>query len=484
MATMSLALVGWVMMVFLRMLLSDWPSVDRAYTEQERRQQALQLWSAFARLLSLLIALAFAAASSTHHVLWLVVAALVAPPLWWPVLALQLGAGRASALLALILRPFVWRVPERDACVFFLALGASDRPGGMAARRAEKLLSASEGVTRGAELAALGLLALARDQVEEARTWFGLVANISARLAPRYVRAHCHQFLLADAALRGNWYEVAERCQRGPLTPTGAAFAWAAACRDQRPSLRLRLGWVYALVFMPHRRWAWRLAEAARRSGAAAPPAAPSSFSEWLEALSSLHEAAPGSVPPQRLCELERWIAGLPGDAELLRGVRLRLAALGASCDPEEIVAQLQAEAREALLSHASQAWLDVDQLPLDELTRWEVQAQRADRVERLRDLLCDASSLLGDPRAVELWRLWGRLRAQLELAWSCAGARQSTFDGVGAPLVNVAAGLWNTKANRPLAHDIFHFLHEHRAWAPLEDQQLLEQNELASRRP
>jgi hypothetical protein len=238
---------------------------------------------------------------------------------------------------------------------------------------------------------------------------------------------------------------------------------------------------------MPHRIWGWRLLVWARRERATRLPALPPAtapFAARVFALASAASAPPGSLPAARLGELGRRSLGLASDSEALRAVRLRLSELGAPATPEEILEDLQSDAREALLLHLQQSWIGAEQLDAGDPAAWEAQSRAVDEAERLARLLCDSASSEAAPEAIDRWRYWARLRAQLDLCWRLSDDPGRTLDSVTQPLIDASARLWNSRQDRALAHDIGRFLHDHRRHTQNDDwRAVIERNQKLMRR-
>jgi hypothetical protein len=479
--------VVWGLVALLRHLSGKKSLQEQAVSGAETRATMLELVTAAVRFVLLLVVFGFVAAIPSHPLLALPIAALLMPPIWWPVLLLRLGAECPAAWVAYCVRPLLWRPADYRTRGFFLALGSGTTEDGWLARRAAAVLARTETRPRGPELAARALQALRRDQLEEARLLFGLVARLSSRLAARHLRAHAQHFLLADAALRGNWCEVEARCRDGLRTPTAAAFAAAARARQGPLSIAQRLGALYALLCMPHRIWAWRLLAWAQRERAARLPDLPpgtAPFAARVLALASAASAPPGSLPAARLSELGRRSLGFASDPEALRTVRLRLSELGAPATPEEILEDLQSDTREALRLQLQQSWISAEQLDADDPAAWEAQSSAVDEAQRLARLLRDSASSDAAPEPIDRWRYWARLRAELDVCWRLSGDPGLTLDSVTQPLIDSSARLWNSRQDRALAHDIGSFLHDHRRHTQNDDwREVIERNRKLMRR-
>lgn len=378
---------------------------------------------------------------------WLLNLCLGAPAIWWPATLFKLGAYRAAAFAGFCAGPLLSRVADQHERTFFLTLASIHQPDGWLARRADALLTGERRTPRGGELAARAVLALRDGQLEEARLLFELVAGLSPVLASQALRVHCHHFLLADAALRGNWNEVQVRCQRGFRTPTAATFAHAARLRDGYPTLSQWLRGVFALVFTPHRIRAWRMYQWARRERAVARASQP---------------ASPGADAPlpERLHALATFLQMSPG-RQRADELSLRVGALREDSDPV-LQNQLGLELRMALAQHIEASWYAPEDLASLGNVATDAQMSAMDEVERLRDALrhgCD----IKDMASCERWRLWAKLRAKLDAAWRLGAEPESTFESVVVELISISATLWNECGEPALAHEIGRFLDRHR---------------------
>jgi hypothetical protein len=262
-------------------------------------------------------------------------------------------------------------------------------------------------------------------------------------LASQALRVYCHHFLLADAALRGNWNEVQARCRRGFRTPTAAVFAHAARLRAGYPTPWQRLRGAIALVLTPHRICAWHMYQWARRERALARAPRP---------------ASPGADAPlpERLHALAAWLQAPPGcwPAEGLRQILDSLPALAS------------AEAELAVARHLEESWYASEELASFGDLSLQAQMSALDEVERLRDALhlgCESKDLPSSER----WRLWAKLRAKLDAAWRLGADPESTFESVVVELISVSVKLWNERGERVLAREIGRFLDRHRQLTP-----------------
>jgi hypothetical protein len=410
--------------------------------------------------------------------------ALLVTPICWPRALAACGLDRAAAVTALLVRPLLWYDATRRQVTFFVARGSAQHPGGRLSRRLNAELAGVEHRSRGVELASRAIQALHEGRVDEARTLLSLVAGMSPKLSPRHVRAYSKHLLLADAALRGGWYEVEARAAMGPRTPTAALFAFAARRRLGVPSLGQRLlGWCgWALA--PHRVWGLRLLEWARlerarlaaREEEALAVGRDMALGERVHAWTRLQAAAPGSLTPGEIAALARSIDTLQDDADALGPVSARIAELGVDTSARDVLGAIGQELREQLSVYLELAWMAGDALGAAAAdAAFEARSRLLDELEHQRDVLCDREDPKRRVNGVALWLSWGKLRTTFDrLSVLSADTRGMAFDAIADALTNVSAQLWNEAEDRSVAHDIFHFLYQHRACTLAADRKAL----------
>ncbi len=158
-----------------------------------------------------------------------------------------IGGARRLAALAL----FVCRKDRKGGPWLAAALGlcARRRHRERDAQRIIAALDALPAPVRGAALAARGLVAASRGQVEEARDLLRSIEHLDPRITPAVARKAARDWLAADAAARGDWQEAARLgCAPGPrsraVRSLGLAARRLAGAPDAPGDLRLRLAWL------------------------------------------------------------------------------------------------------------------------------------------------------------------------------------------------------------------------------------------------
>jgi len=329
----------------------------------------------------------------------------------------------------------------------------------------------------GAGIVALGLLAAESGDRETARIVLGSLDEIEPDICPPLARSLALDWLAADAARRGAWHELVERivddpfptrttrfvglCARRmvgePIDRRSIAWAWLMA---PRRATTISLLWKCLRHRLPHARVLddHELARLAANDGR----------EPILTALALHAEAA--ALPttlPVALPLVERLAAGWDeafADFGLRGEVRSRAEHFGTEATGELLVARLQRAVARDLAALLAQCGREAEhvraetgvmrrarEVHFDEAT--ETLAQRCSELARRR------GSANIDPAAA--WIEWVRVRrayllAAVPLAPSQRGLLYAVIE---RELRQLAAWLWNERAERGLAHAVCLFL-------------------------
>jgi hypothetical protein len=416
--------------------------------------------------------------SAQPLVFWLPFLLLLFP---WPIarhVLIPLGLARTAYCLS-VLSDMTWRLDRR---------GGAALAGAWALNRRKKIdAKAAEWLERriakckqlgAAGVAASGLIAAARGDLDGARALLGSVDTIGVKSAPPMVRKLAAEWLAADAAARGEWAEVEERSRS--LEPRTAAtrFLGAVAIRlrgadDERraTNLQLWLRWLAA----PERLEIWPLlrralatpierdADPNERRPVEVDPKSNDRMRDALGLHAALLVRPAAELRTDDLSRLSRlWDLAI-GDATVRRQAAERALALGAQSG-EQALAKLAFAVEDDLVAMAERA-----RLPIGELGAGEM-LERAAR--RLRDRLLAEIELTSEAvraRALEQralppideWREWLNLRLLCERAYQLGGLelRRLAFPKVHPDACKLAVWLWNLRSEKAIANAIFRWL-------------------------
>ncbi|HEX5753232.1 MAG TPA: hypothetical protein VFZ09_43935 [Archangium sp.] len=338
----------------------------------------------------------------------------------------------------------------------------------------DKKLEEADSPLRGAGIAAHGLMAASRGDLETARVLCRSVSLLDKRVAPRLARKLALEWCLADAAAHGRWREVLELSLKGSGSYSLAAFFRASARRllAEPRAGRLPLGvwWVLAL------RWrsTWPLLKRAWGT-----PRRPFS-------LLDLEAGETQAVDPlARALELHAALARVPVGHEAVA-----LSAAAVAWDEalaSSKVQDLAAERAQGLGPHAGAEALDVlEDEVAEELAAWALAREvklaqlepgsdmvenvayrvRNELLERIESAAQDVSDRLAERRPLaseEEWRHFLALQRQCTLATQLGGleVRRLAFDAVNVPLCNLGAWLFNERQEKAIANGMFRWLLE-----------------------
>lgn len=435
-------------------------------------------------------------------------------------LMLLLAVGKLL-LLVVLLEPLLWRLIRRGIAArgwvrasFWLAKLCSgsfqhDRRGGpvlagalalLARPRHDEALATwlegqlgrapGDGAIGAAGVVAAGLIAASRGQRDAARDLMHSAGNFDAAAAPAPARVIANEWLVADAAARGDWAAVMRLGVRPDVASAQTRFLAAAAARVRgeplvgEPSATdLGLRWLW-----------WRSADRARtrpllrralasprvlgrRKPAATPPAPatppidpaefagdPLAHAQALHALWGTVGDLERSLTPTHLGDLCRaWDAAFAGPALALLAARCQ--ALTTLTRPELAQAQLRRTVCEEIAALAGRA-----QIPLGALLEaGEVGAEAATLLRA--ELLAGVEALVQALRsrtvqrrglpAVEELREWNTLRRAHERAVLLGGleVRRLIFPDIHLHVCNYAVWLWNERKEYGISGPLFRWL-------------------------
>jgi len=424
---------------------------------------------------------------------WLLLLLVSIEPLLWRVIRLQVaGRGwvRASVWLARLCRGS-FEHDRRGGPVLAGALA-------LLARRAhdERVATWLEGQLEGegaigaAGVVAAGLIAASRGQRDAARDLMHSASNFDGEAAPAPARVIASEWLVADAAERGDWAGVMRLGVRPDVASAQTRFLAFAAARvrrellvDEPSATDVGLRWLW-----------WRSADRrrtrplldralasprilSRRKPApapavvAAPPIDPAEFAgepvAYAQALHALWGTVADlerSLTPSHLMDLCRaWDAAFAGPA--LAQLTARSQALTTVLRPEHALAQLRRTVCEELAALASRA-----QIPLNALSdAGEIGAEAAallraellGEVEELNQNLRSRTVQKRGLSSVEELREWNTLRRAYERAAALGGleVRRLMFPDIHLYVCNYAVWLWNERKEYGISGPLFRWL-------------------------
>jgi len=425
---------------------------------------------------------------------WFFVLAMIAhePLLWW---LIQRGVAARGWV-----RPSVW--------LAHLCRGSfeHDRRGGPVLAGALALLAGpahddrlatwlegqlgGSGAIGAAGVVAAGLIATSRGQRDAARDLMHSASNFDAELAPTLARVIANEWLVADAAERGDWAGVMRLGVRPDVASPQTRFLAFAAARvrrellvDEPTATDLGLRWLW-----------WRSADRGRnrallRQALAAPrvltsrkptpappvPTAPPidpaefvgeplAYAQALHALWGTVADLERNLTPSHLIDLcKAWDAAFAGPA--LAQLTARSQALTTVLKPDLALAQLRRTVCEEIAALTARA-----QIPLSALL--ESGAIGAEAATLLRaDLLGAVEQLNQNLRsrtlqkrglpAVEELREWNTLRRAYERAAALGGleVRRLMFPDIHLFVCNYAVWLWNDRKEYGISGPLFRWL-------------------------
>jgi hypothetical protein len=330
--------------------------------------------------------------------------------------------------------------------------------------------------TRGAGLAASGLLAAARGDLESARIAMGGVRALDRSVCPAPARRAASGFLASDAAARGAWAEIAE-LSTTLLDDGRQAWLLAGVARALLLEPEAPRGWALWMRWMiaPGRRSTQPLVERALAAldghfiSTETPFAAPLEVREndGLGRAMALHAsllADDGGVSAEELRAIAHaWDDALESGT-LIAEVSARAALLGAPSAGSALGAL-----RETIDEDLARVAL-AGNVPLADLvpagpTATRVRASLRDRLLREIELASDAIRRRADERlalpGADEWREWSALAAAYERGARLAGneLRRLAFYKVHGDATHFAVWLFNDRKERAIANAVFRFL-------------------------
>jgi hypothetical protein len=424
-------------------------------------------------------ALMGASPPSPGRILFVLVLAASLPALTLRAVLIPLGLPRVAYWFAILSPPIAHSAEIRGGAVLagVLALGRrrESDPGRVAWLDA-KLARAI--TVRSLAITAAGLLAAARGKKETTRLLFHAVDGVSRR-SPRIARRTARSWLVADAAQRGAWKEVAV-LGRGGLSYIRWPYAMGAIARrltrDVRaPSDRaLWLAWIAApfrLATLPLLR---RALSVPRGTGTqnAQPIVALGRSSEALGDALQAHAACLREPTESTLLAAGRaWGNVGYGSCALHfeRAFNHRLLALRAKTHPQAALSSLLATAESDLAPL-------LDGVPAALLAKSETLEAAAGRARRrAMDEIESRAHAMAQRTARKTalhvsgeWMEWGALRRLCDRVARDApdAVRRATFATVYAPACNYAVWLFNVRDEKLLANGIFRWLLEEARFA------------------
>lgn len=325
---------------------------------------------------------------------------------------------------------------------------------------------------------ATGLMAAARGDLAGARALLESVEEIGPRRTPRIAHALAREWLVADAAARGQWARVVSLARSArAATRTVRLLGKVGGRLDGNqaatsPAMSLWWSWLVA----PQRRHTLALVRRAARVpvAAAGPGAAPVHAlttslqpDPHTDALATHVAVLCGQVGPSQAVALRylahAWDRALTSP-DTGRAILQRAAALGARNGARALVALTETVARD--LADMARAY----DLPIAAWSRDSHSLREAERL--LREQLCAEIELAFDAlrdrvaqnrglSAMDEWREWLSLRALHRRAASLGGSdlRRLVFPHVHNVTCKMAVWLWNERREYFLANAMFHWL-------------------------
>lgn len=425
---------------------------------------------------------------------WFLLLALLAhePLLWW---VIRRGVTRRGWV-----RPSVWLAhlcrssfehDRRGGPVLAGALALLARP-----THDERLATWLEGQLAGssaigaAGVVAAGLIAASRGQRDAARDLMHSASNFDAEVAPAPARVVANEWLVADAADRGDWAQVMRLGVRRDVASPQTRFLGFAAARvrrellvDEPTATDIGLRWLW-----------WRSADRRRNRALlqqalaaprilssrkpapqplvpAPPPIDPAEFAgEPLAYAQALH-ALWGTVgdlernlTPSHLSDLcKAWDAAFAGPA--LAQLTARSVTLTTVLKPDLALAQLRRTVCEELAALAARA-----QIPLAALLESGaigaeaatlLRAELLGEVEKLNQGLHRRTLQKRGLSSVEELREWNTLRRAYERAAALGGleVRRLMFPDIHLFVCNYAVWLWNDRKEYGISGPLFRWL-------------------------
>ncbi len=362
-------------------------------------------------------------------------------------------------------------------------LADKDRPG-TAIRWIEERMKRDTPV-RGAGLVAVGVLALARGDRDEARRLFEGIEEVDPRILPGTAARLASDWLVADAAASGKWLRVRRLAWRGVHTASRwARFVGRAASAILRlPDSPGRFSLVVRWLLTPCRARNWpllrracaRIAAGAATAGPRRPEERPRPATDGstgtpplpLDRALLAHEALLGDPRPRKgalRAAGSAWRSAL-GRRETLRWAMERATSLEASSG-ESILRGLERSVCDDLAAILRRSGRGFMALSRDEGPLGAAARQVRDEILSELELACQAiSGRVEQKRALapaDEWREWQALRDAAERAFRQGGDRfrRLAFPTFHTSVTSLACWLYNKRHETSLANAMFRWLH------------------------
>lgn len=432
-------------------------------------------------------------------------------------LILVLALSAWLLLLASALEPLLWLVIRRGVARLGLVRTAAtlahlcrgsfehDRRGGVALAGALALLARKQhderlatwlegqlgkpGGLGAAGVVAAGLIAASRGQRDAARDLMHNAGSFAAERAPQVARTLANEWLVADAAARGDWATVMRLGVRPDVMSPQTRFLAFAAARVRREPLIGEPSATDAGL-----RWLWwrspdharnrplllqalaspRLLHPRRPPPPPTPPPPPIdpgqfagdplAYAQALHALWTTAEDVEKSLSPGHLVELcKAWDAAFAGPA--LARLGARVTALATVTKAEAALGQLRRTVAGELAQLAARA-----QIPLAPLVdaggvgaeaALLLRAELLGEVEKQNQALRQRTVAKRGLPAVEELREWNSLRRAYERAALLGGleVRRLMFPDIHLHVCNYAVWLWNDRKEYSVSGPLFRWL-------------------------
>lgn len=326
----------------------------------------------------------------------------------------------------------------------------------------------------------IGLLAAIRGERDTAHAVFHLV---DTTIATRYLRCTARDWLVADAAARGDWQDAVWRGKRG-----ADSFRWSYAVARMAERIGRHADapadWLLIVLWLraPRRLRLLPLLRTARALPRGPKPETrltrPRSWQQAIAPLGAMLCAMEqGATSQQR----EQFAAAIQGAAAnlLVPAMRVRIEERLRSLAPdlsvadgaESVIARMRTQLTQlahTMIEQAPQLAEDGAERPVigDAIERMRLRAMQ-DIETRAQDFArrTGQKQRLG---AAQEWAAWGDLRARAERLLRLAPqAEDSLFDSMYVPMCNFAVYQHNEVKHHRLAHDIFCWLHRRAASNP-----------------
>lgn len=328
----------------------------------------------------------------------------------------------------------------------------------------------------GAGIVALGLIAADAGDRDTARRLLGTLDEIEPDICPDLARMIALDWLVADAARRGAWYELVDRISDDPFPTPTTRFVGMCARRMLGEDVRRR-SLVWAWLWAPRRLATAGLLFACLRTARPIPRVIED---DELGALPANEGREPVMAAMALHAEAAAWPATLPvpvpvierlaaawdrafGDFGLRADVRERVDALAAKATGELVVARMQRAVARDLAVLLCQAGRDAERITT---TTGVLRRARDLQFDDASATILAACAALARKRTdstptVDVWTEWVGLRRSYAVSVLplSPGQRAVLYGLFEQEVRTTAAWLWNDRRERGLAHAICLFL-------------------------